>query len=125
MGSVVLEPASTRSYAELAAIFNAGYEGYYTPFTLDEAAFRAMSTMWDDDLDASRLVLVDGEPAGICKLAVRGDRGWIAGIGVTAPQRSTGVGKALMRDVLEEAARLGLREVWLEVLVQNEPAIRL
>ena len=125
MVTVALEPASRWSYAELAEIFNAAYEGYFTPFALDEAAFRFMSTTWDDDLDASRVALVDGEPAGICKLAVWGDRGWIAGIGVTAPQRSTGVGKALMRDVLEEAARLGLREVWLEVLVQNEPAIRL
>jgi ribosomal protein S18 acetylase RimI-like enzyme len=125
MVTVALEPASRWSYAELAEIFNAAYEGYFTPFALDEAAFRFMSTTWDDDLDASRVALVDGEPAGICKLAVRGDRGWIAGIGVNTPQRGTGVGKALMRNVLEEAARLGLREVWLEVLVQNEPAIRL
>ncbi len=125
MGSVALEPASRWSYAELAEIFNAAYEGYFTPFALDEAAFRFMSTTWDDHLDASRVALVDGEPAGICKLAVRGDRGWIAGIGVTTPHRGTGVGKALTRGVLEEAARLGLREVWLEVLVQNEPAIRL
>ena len=125
MPTVALEPASRWSYAELAEIFNAAYEGYFMPFALDEAAFRFMSTTWDDDLDASRVALVDGEPAGICKLAVRGDRGWIAGIGVTAPQRTTGVGKALMRGVLEEAAGLGLKEVWLEVLVQNEPAIRL
>ena len=55
MGSVALEPAAGRSYAELAQIFNAGYEGYYTPFTLDEAAFRYMSTTWDDDLEASRV----------------------------------------------------------------------
>ncbi len=125
MVTVALEPASRWSYAELAEIFNAAYEGYFTPFALDEAAFRFMSTTWDDDLDASRVALVDGEPAGICKLAVRGDRGWIAGNGVTTPHRGTGVGKALMRGVLEEAARLGLREVSLEVLVQNQPAIRL
>ena len=125
MVTVALEPASRWSYAELAEIFNAAYEGYFTPFALDEAAFRFMSTTWDDDLEASRVALVDGEPAGICKLAVRGDRGWIAGNGVTTPHRGTGVGKALMRSVLEEAARLSLREVWLEVLVQNQPAIRL
>ena len=62
MRTVALEPASTRSYAELAEIFNAGYEGYYTPFTLDEAAFRTMSTMWDDDLDASRIALPTASP---------------------------------------------------------------
>ena len=118
-------PASTYGPAELAEIFNAGYEGYFTPFTLDEAAFRFMSTTFDDDLDASRVLLVDGEPAGICKLAIRGDRGWISGIGIAVPHRGQGLGEALMRAVLDQARARGLREVWLEVLVQNEPAIRL
>jgi ribosomal protein S18 acetylase RimI-like enzyme len=125
MGSLALEPASRWSYAELARIFNAGYEAYYTPFTLDEAAFRAMSTMWDDDLDASRIAVVDGEPAGICKLAIRGDEGWIAGVGVGVPYRGSGVGRALMDGVIAEAKARRLRRIWLEVLVQNEPAIRL
>lgn len=125
MATVALEPASRRSYAELAEIFNAGYEGYYTPFTLDEAAFRAMSTMWDDDLEASLVAVVDGEPAGICKLAIRGDQGWIAGVGVGVPYRGAGVGEALMRGVMDEGRTRGLRRIWLEVLVQNEPAIRL
>jgi ribosomal protein S18 acetylase RimI-like enzyme len=120
-----LEPASAWSYAELAEIFNAGYEGYFTPFNLDEATFRFMSTTWDDDLDASRVAVVDGEPAGICKLAIRGERGWIAGVGVAPPHRGAGIGEALMHAVLEEARNRGLGEVSLEVLVQNEPAIRL
>jgi ribosomal protein S18 acetylase RimI-like enzyme len=125
MTTIALEPASRWTYAELAEIFNAGYEGYYTPFTLDEAAFRLMSTMWDDDLDASRVALVDGEPAGICKLAIRGDRGWIAGIGVATAHRGHGLGEELMHGVLDVARERGLREVWLEVLIQNTPAIRL
>ncbi len=64
MATVALEPASRFTHAELAEIFNAGYEGYYTPFTLDEDTFRFMSRIWDDDLDASRVAIVDGEPAG-------------------------------------------------------------
>jgi ribosomal protein S18 acetylase RimI-like enzyme len=122
---MTLEPASRWSYAELAEIFNAGYEDYYTPFSVDEEAFRFMSELWDDDLDASRVALVDGEPAGICKLAIRGDSGWIGGIGVAVPHRGKGVAKELMRGVLDEARDRGLREVWLEVLVQNDPAIKL
>jgi GNAT superfamily N-acetyltransferase len=120
-----LEPASRWSHAELAEIFNAGYEGYFTPFVLDEAAFRFMVETYDDDLDASRVALVDDEPAGICKLAIRGDQGWIAGVGVAPPHRGTGVGKALMRAAIEQARGRGIRDLWLEVLVQNEPAIGL
>jgi ribosomal protein S18 acetylase RimI-like enzyme len=125
MGSVALEPASRFTHAQLAEIFNAAYEGYYTPFTLDEAAFRFMSTTFDDDLEASRVLLVGGEPAGICKLAIRADRGWIGGLGVAAAHRGNGFGEALMREVIDVAGTRGLREVWLEVLTPNAPAIRL
>ena len=110
MSTVALEPASRFTHAELAAIFNAGYEGYFTPFTLDEAAFRFMVTTFDDDLDASRVLLVDGEPAGICKLAIRADRGWIGGLGVAAAHRGKGLGEALMREVIDVAGTRGLRE---------------
>ena len=125
MPPIALEPACRFTHAELAEIFTAGYADYYTPFSVDEEAFRFMSAIWDDDLDASRVALVDGEPAGICKLAIRGDRGWIAGIGISLPHRGRGVGEELMRGVIDVARDRGLRELWLEVLVQNQPAIRL
>ena len=122
---MMLEPAAGRSDAELTEIFNAGYEGYFTPFTLDEAAFRFMVETFDDDLEASRVAVVDGEPAGICKLAIRGVQGWIAGIGIAVAHRGKGLGESLMRGVIDEARARGIRDLWLEVLVQNEPAIRL
>ena len=122
---MTLEPASRRSHAELAEIFNAAYEGYFTPFALDETSFRFLVETFGDDLDASRVLLVDGEPAGICKLAIRGDRGWIAGVGVAAPHRGQGHGEALMREAIEVARSRGLRELWLEVLEPNMPALRL
>ncbi len=125
MSEIAPEPASDWSHAELAEIFNAGYEGYFTPFTLDEAAFRFMSTTFDDDLDASRVLVVDGEPVGICKLAIRGDRGWISGIGIAVPHRGKGLGETLLRAAIDEARSRGVRELWLEVLTPNEPAIRL
>ena len=49
--TVALEPASRFTSVELAEIFTAGYEGYFTPFTLDEATFGFMVTTSDDDLD--------------------------------------------------------------------------
>ena len=125
MSPTPFEPASRFTHAELAEIFNAGYEGYYTPFTVDEEAFRFMSTIWDDDLDASLVALAGGDPIGICKLAIRADRGWIAGIGIAPAHRGRGVGEALMRGVLDAGRERGLREVRLEVLVQNQPALRL
>lgn len=102
---------------ELAALFTRGYEGYFIPMHVDAATFRYMVDAWDVDLSRSRV-----EPGkGICNLAVRGERGWIGGIGVVPEARRAGLGRALMAAVLE----LAPPTVTLEVLEQNEPAIRL
>jgi hypothetical protein len=76
------------------------------------------------------VLLVDGEAAGICKLAIRGDRGWIAGVGVAAPHRGRGHGETLMREAIRLYEKLGFAtvrdvEVWaLEGLVQGEHDVR-
>src|SRR3954453_13620616 len=80
---------------------------------------------YDLDLEASQVALLDGVPVALVNLGVRGERGWIGGIGVTPFARRQGVAERLMRAVLDEARIRGVREVWLEVLVQNDPAIRL
>jgi ribosomal protein S18 acetylase RimI-like enzyme len=125
MGSVALEPASTLSAAELAAAFMASYEGYFLPVTVDEATYRFMARSWDFDLDASRVAFDGGEPVGICNLAIRGEDAWIGGVGVVAGRRGQGIGKQLMHVAEEEARARGLKRIWLEVLVQNAPAIAL
>ncbi len=84
-----------------------------------------MAGAWDYDLAASRVAVGEAGPVGPCMLARRGEDGWIGGVGVSLPARRTGVGEELMRAALAEARALGLRRVWLEVLIQNEPAIRL
>jgi ribosomal protein S18 acetylase RimI-like enzyme len=124
MGTVALEPASARSHAELAALFTAGYEGYFMPVAVDESAFSFMAGTWDYDLDAS-LVAVDGDDVGLCMLGVRGTAGWIGGVGIVAGRRREGIGDQLMRAIEERALSRGIERLWLEVLVQNEPAIRL
>lgn len=72
---------------------------------------------WDIDLSRSRVA----ERAGICNLGVRGDVGWIGGVGVVPERRRQGIGRALMESVLEGAPTA----VTLEVLESNERAKRL
>jgi GNAT superfamily N-acetyltransferase len=114
-------PASGYPDEELARLFTAGYEGYFTPMHVDGPTFRFMVGAWDIDLAKSRVALDGGEPVGIANLGVRGDRGWIGGIGVVPQARRRGVGRLLMEALLAEAPPT----VQLEVLEQNEPAIRL
>ena len=114
-------PADTFDLEQLAAVFTAGYEGYFVPIEVDAAALGSMLGLWDIDLARSRVALRNDEPVGIVNLGVRGDEGWIGGLGVVPSERRHGVGRALMESVLEEAPA----RVTLEVLEQNEPAIRL
>jgi GNAT superfamily N-acetyltransferase len=114
---VKLIPADQLSYAELAELFTRGYEGYFTPVQVDEAAMGHMIDTWDIDLARSRVA----PAAGLCNLAIRGDRGWIGGIAVVPEVRRRGIGRVLMEAVLE----LAPPTVTLEVIEQNEPAIGL
>jgi ribosomal protein S18 acetylase RimI-like enzyme len=114
---VNLVPSDRYSYAELAELFTRGYEGYFTPVLVDEPTLRYMVEAWDIDLTRSRVA----PAAGLCNLAIRGDRAWIGGIAVVPERRRNGIGRALMEAVLAEAPG----EVTLEVIEQNEPAIRL
>ena len=116
-----LVPASELPLAELAELFTAGYQDYFVPVHVDEAAFAFMVDAWDIDLARSRVALEGEERLGLANLAIRGDRSWIGGIAVVPVARRRGIGRALMEAVLAEATG----SVTLEVLEQNEPAIAL
>ena len=55
-------------------------------------------------------------------LGIRGDEGWIGGMGVATAHRRAGIGEALMRAVLDEAQARRVRRVRLEVLEPNDAA---
>jgi ribosomal protein S18 acetylase RimI-like enzyme len=114
---MTLVPASALTIDELSALFNAGYEGYVVPFRVDAAQLGNMIAAWHIDLARSRVS--PGE--GVALLGIRGDRGWIGGLGVVPAARRHGLGRALMEAVLAD----GPPQVTLEVIEQNEPALRL
>jgi ribosomal protein S18 acetylase RimI-like enzyme len=116
-----LEQASSFDSAFLADLFTRGYEQYFVPFHMDAATFDDVVSRWDIDLDRSRVAFDDDETVGLANLAVRGERGWIGGIGVIPSARRRGIGRALMEAVLADAPP----HVTLEVIEQNEPARKL
>jgi ribosomal protein S18 acetylase RimI-like enzyme len=120
-----LRPARSLPPHERAALFNAAYEGYLVPFQVDVATLEFMDDAFDLDLDASRIALRDGQPVGLGNLGVRDEDAWIGGVGVVAPVRRSGVGKALMRALHEQARERGVRRVWLEVIFENTGAFAL
>lgn len=103
--------------AELAELFTHGYEDYFAPVQLDESSMTYIVDSWSIDLSRSRVA----EGVGICNLGVRGEVGWIGGIGVAKEHRGEGIGRALMESVLDDAPST----VELEVIEQNERALKL
>jgi ribosomal protein S18 acetylase RimI-like enzyme len=119
---VELVPADSLDLDALTGLFNDGYSDYFVPLKLDRAGLEFTIAVTDIDLSASRIALEDGERAAFAFLALRGDEGWIGGMGTTPARRRQGLGRAALTAVLDEARARGLASVRLEVIEQNEPA---
>jgi len=117
-----LSPASELGLEGLATLFNAAYEGYPVPMHIDAGAIEFMLEALDLAPEHSRVASRAGEPVGLAMLGVRQARGWVGGMGVVTAARRTGVGKRLMRAIMDEALAAGIRELFLEVLEQNTSA---
>jgi ribosomal protein S18 acetylase RimI-like enzyme len=117
--------ADTFDDASLAALFTLVYTGYAVPMHVDGPTMRFMRVAADVDLASSRVLRDGAEPVAVALLGVRGEAGYIAGMGVAPSHRGRGLGEAVMRAVLASARERGVRRVQLEVLVQNGSALRL
>src|SRR5262249_6131973 len=96
--------------SERAHAFNRSFEHYFVPMHLTPEAFAAMNEINDVRLEHSLVAYsADGALAGVALLAVRGDHGWVGGIGLVPEQRGKGSGKALLQRLLVEARRASLR----------------
>jgi ribosomal protein S18 acetylase RimI-like enzyme len=122
---VELRPATGLTRAELARLFMAAYERYFLPFQVDEARLTHMVDAFDLDLGRSLVAYEDAAPIGLANLGLRGDRTWLGGVGVVPAHRRRGIGEQLTRALLENAGAAGAREMVLEVIVENTPAIAL
>jgi hypothetical protein len=78
------------------------------------------------DLDASRVLLADGEPSGIALIARRGAVQPSGGDGTRKRgARQKGQAPGSWSDLIREARERGDREMALEVIEQNEAAVHL
>lgn len=66
-----------------------------------------------------------GEIIGYAGLAVFGDEAHVMTIGTVPDRQGTGIGRAMLRELLAEAGRRRAVRVFLEVRADNAPAIAL
>jgi len=124
--TIKLIPASRFSYEQLTAIYNQTRVDYMVPMPMNAARLAEYVTTYDVSLDHSAVAATqDGEMLGVNMLGLREDRAWITRLGVIPNTRRSGVGQALMESLMEQAARLSIKFVMLEVIKNNTPAYQL
>ena len=116
--------ATTLDLAALTKLFNEGFSDYFVPFSFDEAGFRHHLDDNDIDLGASRVV-IDDRPVSFALIGRRDTEAWIAGMGTVPSHRRLGLGERAIGAAIEAAFARGCREVWLEVLEDNQAAFQL
>ena len=98
-----IQPASNYPTPDLCELMNLSFEEYTVPIHLDIAQFENMLHKDTIDLETSRVLLMDDEPAGIALIARRGSISRLAAMGLKKSMRGQGIGKQFMEKLIEEA----------------------
>lgn len=122
-----LVPASNYALQELVKLLNRGFEEYFIPIQFTADMFSNMLRKDGIDLADSRVLVVDEEACGIaliaCRPALHTSR--LAAMGIAKETRGKGAGSWFMQRLIDEACARGDREMVLEVIEQNNPAVKL
>jgi len=120
-------PASDFPITELVSLLNQGFDGYFIPIQFSNSMFWNMIHKDGIDLTASRVLLADDTPCGIALIAPRVEQqtSRLAAMGIARETRGRGAGSWFMKELIAEARKREEREMVLEVIEQNEPAVKL
>jgi ribosomal protein S18 acetylase RimI-like enzyme len=118
-------PASNYPLADLVTILNRGFEEYFVPIQFNMTSFTNLLRKDGIDLTTSKVLLSNDQPSGIALLARRGWTSRLAAMGIAREMRGKGAGSWFMEELIKEACARKEREMVLEVIEQNEPAVNL
>lgn len=123
-----LLPASEFTFEEITHAYNQTRVDYVVPMPMNVARLKEYSRVYDVDLHSS-CIIVDPENEnliyGLGMLGLRGNRSWITRLGVLPYGRRLGVGRRLMDGLFAQSNRHMCKQIWLEVIKNNEPAYRM
>jgi len=122
-----VKSASDYLLPDLTQLLNLSFENYLVPIQFNLSQFQTMLRKDGIDLNASRVLLVNEQPAGIGLIARRATLGAcrLAAMGIVKNMRGLGAGSWFMGKLIEEARERQDHEMFLEVIEQNEYALRL
>ena len=111
---------------QAALVLTDAFAEYPVELSFTPASLRRMCEADDVILDACVVARAgDGRLLGVGLAALRQHRGRVAAMGVARDAQHRGIGRALGHAVLDALCRRGAREVVLEALTVNAPALAL
>ena len=119
------KPASDHPLPDLTQLLNLSFENYLAPVTFNLPQFLTMIRKDSVDLSASRVLIADDKPIGIALIARRGWTSRLAAMGIVQDMRGKGTGSWFMEKLIEEARDRKDHDMVLEVIEQNEQAVKL
>jgi ribosomal protein S18 acetylase RimI-like enzyme len=108
-----------------AEVLSRGFEDYLVKIASSNVLLLHLARSDSVDLAASRIVVRDGNALGAALIARRGWTARLAGMALVREARGQGVGRATVLHLLEEAKERQERSMVLEVIEQNETAVKL
>ncbi len=108
-----------------AEVLTRGFSDYFVKIPFTSSGLLQAARVDGIDLASSLVVSRDGAPVGAALVSRRGWTSRLAGMALVPEARRGGVGRALVTRLLEDARGRGEREMVLEVIEQNEPAVKL
>ena len=111
--------------SKTANVLNQGFSDYLVPIQLDLPGFFNMLRTSHIDVALSKVVFRNGNAVGVALIARRGWSSRLAGMALIPEARGQKIGQGTMEELLAEAKLRGDRGMELEVIEQNEPAVRL
>ncbi|MDX6645958.1 MAG: hypothetical protein QOK40_1685 [Miltoncostaeaceae bacterium] len=115
------------SAGDLAALVSACFADTRYPPAAD-ASREMAERIESEEIDAARSLVArsaDGRAVGVSLLALRGRDAWCGGFGLVLAARGRGVGARMMEEQIQLAEAGGARRLRLEVLHDNDRAMRL
>lgn len=113
------------SSEQLSAILGECFEGYRVPFSLPPERFALRFGAEDISLPDSCVWLNEDVPVAVAIIARRAESARIAAFALRPAWRGMGMGKKLLEPLVQGLRTKGVRQMWLEVITDNEAGVGL
>ena len=118
-------PLLASTISEVAGYLNRAFTDYIIPFHFTPTGAATLLLQEGVDWAASRLLFDKEQFLALGLIARRGHTSRMVALGVDPAARRQGVGRDLVRRLLFDARQRGESKMWLEVISQNNAAVKL